>query len=948
MQLQNLCSLRLNVEEDLFKELARLPEELVDTYDQIFEHVGRLAPQSRVIAERSLKWLLCQATELSEAEFLAAVSIGIERESVDITKETILFICGNLVIFDHALKVFRFAHLSVREYLEAQRNLTLGAAHALGGEISLLICLQRCTELTAKCARTFRPYAFVYWLYHCREAKKSGLGSLLYQLLEDFLHVQEGTNLCYAAWARSMPRLRQASKGTSSSTRSYWRDWVVDDWGRESDDESIDVLDGKEWLTSLNAWGSRLISRKEDLIPDSILGDQDFPFGTDKTERGMDSDAWRFRSKLRNRREDLILNFILSDRDCPYDPTFAACFLDLPEIVEHNLRSVLSSSAKKVGVSASDNIKALKRRNLRSVLSSSAKKVGVSASDNIKAFERRNMYGETYLHVACHRGSSKLLRLMLQYPVPIHAMDILSRTALHYAIHPRGLVSFQPAGWTETVRNAHHPANAAERIAMIGLLIEKGGIIDAIDYIGETALHRASHANFCTQARFLLDHGAFVDARIRRGRTPLQLAVEKGNTAVVQLLLQHKADMEARDSNEKTPLQLAVGKGNTAVAQLLLQHKADMEARDSNGKTPLLQAAELGHTAVAQLLLQCKADIEARDSNGKTPLLRAAELGHTAVAQLLLQFKADIEARDEYKRTPLFQTAKVGYLDTARLLFRLGADINAKDSCDVTILAESLLRRQEAMAQMLIDKGASVKELDMSGNTVLHYAVRSRLGATISRLLEMGACNNETNAYGSTPLHVAIDPYCTFPGTPYGDSKAFPIVQLLVDAGADVEMSDDGRRTPLHLAAKMADEASIQILLDRGANVKAEDGKGLLPLDHAALSGSLQVFSILFERWSNVMAESGECAVETWLRQAAKPVNAFNKVNFEILPIWRTMSVEDLVEFTTPNSKFRKNWVEKGSTWYRARLIVREMRARREARIVPDVERGHSNPLLLV
>ena len=99
---------------------------------------------------------------------------------------------------------------------------------------------------------------------------------------------------------------------------------------------------------------------------------------------------------------------------------------------------------------------------------------------------------------------------MLQYPVPIHAKDILSRTALHYAIHPRGLVSFQPAGWTETVRNAHDPANAAERIAMIGLLIEKGAMTDAVDYIGETALHRASHANFCTHARFLLEHGAFV------------------------------------------------------------------------------------------------------------------------------------------------------------------------------------------------------------------------------------------------------------------------------------------------------------------------------------------------------------------------------------------------------------------------------------------------------
>ena len=119
MQLHNLCSLRLNIEEDLVNELEKLPEDLANTYTQIFEHVKRLAHKSRIIVERSLKWLLCQARELSEAEFLAAVSIGTELESVNLTKRKVLFICGNLVIFDHELKVFRYAHLSVREYLEA-------------------------------------------------------------------------------------------------------------------------------------------------------------------------------------------------------------------------------------------------------------------------------------------------------------------------------------------------------------------------------------------------------------------------------------------------------------------------------------------------------------------------------------------------------------------------------------------------------------------------------------------------------------------------------------------------------------------------------------------------------------------------------------------------------------------------------------------------------------
>ncbi len=882
MQLQNLCSLGLNVEEDLFKELGRLPGDLADTYAQIFEHFKRLGPESRVIAERSLKWLLCQAREFSEAEFLASVSIGTEPRSLNLTKETILFICGNLVMFDHELKVFRFVHLSVREYLETQPNFTLGAAHALGAEISLSICLHGYTELAAEYARILRPYAFLYWLHHCQETKKSGLGGPLHQLLEEFLHIREGANLYYATWARSVHRLRSSRGGKS-------RNWSV-----ESNDDSNDGTD-------------------DDLIK-----------GILKELRPSFDGALKSGSRLaaRDLEEDKILDSILGDRNYPYDPTLAACYLGLPEIVDQNLQSVLSSPANEM-----EDV----------------------ASDNTNVYERRNVKRQTYLHVACHSGSSKVLQLLLQYPFSVCSTDEWGRTALHYAVDSHGLASLESAKRTGAARDAHDQAMAAERVAMIGLLIAKGSIIDAVDDSGRTALQRASSANRCTEAQFLLEHGAFVDApspgrsktqvlEVKKGNiamlwfgtTPLLQAAESGHTGVAQLLLQFKADIEARTKYGRTPLLQAAKSGHTDVAQLLLQFKADIEARDIYQRTPLLQAAKSGRTAVARLLLQFKADTEARDSDQKTPLLQAIKSGDTAIAQLLLQSRADIEARDQYGRTPLLQAAMKGNTDTGRLLLRHGADINAKNSDNRTPLAESLLLGHEAMAQMLIDESASIQGLDLSGNTALHYAAASRLGATIFRLLEMGAYTNETYADGSTPLHRAIKPKDSFSKPMDRTDEAFHPVQLLIDAGANVEMSDNGGRTPLHLAAQEADKASVQILLNRGANTEARDKMGRLPLDHAAKSGSLQVFSLLFKRWADVMAESSEFTIQAWLHLADKKARGDG---VEILQNWRTMSFEDLIELTS-DCEIQRNWSEKGprgfSSWYRARQLVRKMRAQHQ------------------
>ena len=54
-------------------------------------------------------------------EFLIAVTIS-SVEDIGLSKETLLTLCFNFVVYDGNVNFFRFAHFSVREYLESKTN----------------------------------------------------------------------------------------------------------------------------------------------------------------------------------------------------------------------------------------------------------------------------------------------------------------------------------------------------------------------------------------------------------------------------------------------------------------------------------------------------------------------------------------------------------------------------------------------------------------------------------------------------------------------------------------------------------------------------------------------------------------------------------------------------------------------------------------------------------
>ncbi|OCK86125.1 hypothetical protein K432DRAFT_341989, partial [Lepidopterella palustris CBS 459.81] len=183
MQLQHLCSFSMDV--DIRESLGRLPPDLDTLYAELYDILSNKPGEFQMIVFRNvLSWLLCAQRTLKSTEFLATVSIIPQagKDSVFVSKDLVLKLCNNFIVFDAQLDTFRFAHLSVREFLEKRREYTSTATNALAAEACLwdlvsmspdpitkkfLSTYSQC--LTAKPSKIneFSEYSNVYWAVHC-------------------------------------------------------------------------------------------------------------------------------------------------------------------------------------------------------------------------------------------------------------------------------------------------------------------------------------------------------------------------------------------------------------------------------------------------------------------------------------------------------------------------------------------------------------------------------------------------------------------------------------------------------------------------------------------------------------------------------------------------------------------------------------------------------------
>ncbi|XP_064623807.1 poly [ADP-ribose] polymerase tankyrase-like [Lineus longissimus] len=172
---------------------------------------------------------------------------------------------------------------------------------------------------------------------------------------------------------------------------------------------------------------------------------------------------------------------------------------------------------------------------------------------------------------------------------------------------------------------------------------------------------------------------------------------------------------------------------------------------------------------------------------------------------MLLEHKPPLDLIDKEGHTPLFIAINDKKPYIANVLIDAGADVNIaseneKADGKSSPLVMAVRKNQCEVVERLIKKGADVNTVDhRNQNTALHYAAMNKGGS---------------------------------PGNP------LQVLNLLLDAKADVNALNNRKRTPLHLAVN-ANSGSTnettdveELLLEKGADIFARDVRGRVPLHY--------------------------------------------------------------------------------------------------------------------
>lgn len=397
-------------------------------------------------------------------------------------------------------------------------------------------------------------------------------------------------------------------------------------------------------------------------------------------------------------------------------------------------------------------------------------------------------------------------------------------------------------------------------------LAEKGSIKEF-----KACLSKQSHSDrelfFALRVALLWDQPEKVQMLLDAGAKPLDENEEHsqllthaaigGNAELVELMLSLGCDPNRQNSNERTPLHDAAYRGKVASIRVLIAAGADLNCRDKKGQTPLIEACRSGYPKAVIELIDKGADINISKAAEKTtPLMFAASMKSPDLAKLLLDKGSDIEAKDFIGCTALMYAARSGSAEMVNLLLDAGAKINAidnngKDAFQWTSalspqILKILLQRSSyspakasrsllkaasdantEVIEMLLAKKASIQPQAEGEKSALTNAVLSKSSKALKLLLQHPSVqiNYRSGAMLRTALITAVN-------TAYTE-----MLYMLLEAGADVTITDKENKSAIHHAATSAKLDIIKLLEKYRADLfaAAPGGNSLL---HLALYSS--------------------------------------------------------------------------------------------------------------
>lgn len=282
----------------------------------------------------------------------------------------------------------------------------------------------------------------------------------------------------------------------------------------------------------------------------------------------------------------------------------------------------------------------------------------------------------------------------------------------------------------------------------------------------------------------------------------------------------------------------------------------DLAARVDVSPSRLVLAARYGEIDTVKYLIDAGVAVDARDAHGNTALIAAAANAQRETVGLLLDRGANINAVNIEDSSALMGAAAKADYKLVHQLLQAGAEVNARNNKGETALFLAVQYGDYATTQVLLNGGANpnikntlAPNLRVGGFTPLMYAVTNGLTqqttdwqAIARLLLESGADPNLTDSHGNAALNLAVQ------------RKDEAMVTLLRQGGAydDRAYATLSNDDALLRAARTGDERKVAEMAANGANINYINPNGITPLLAAAYEGQLAMVKKLIAQGAQV------------------------------------------------------------------------------------------------
>ncbi|XP_035660857.1 uncharacterized protein LOC118405463 [Branchiostoma floridae] len=403
----------------------------------------------------------------------------------------------------------------------------------------------------------------------------------------------------------------------------------------------------------------------------------------------------------------------------------------------------------------------------------------------------------TPLHIAASVADGQLCRLLIQQEGG-QALVNKKTKGFNY-IHDNA---------TPLQRAIAAKADPQEKMAVVRLLIDNGAEVTCQTNMGLTLLHLAAEAGPPAIVKMLVEAGADIHVEApRTGLTPVDMAEHTGQQDIVDYLVAKAAEHEAKLQAAKKEKEGGPKRDSPSVEQ----------AEDNEGSQQtvthnmMYTNSTMFRSSSCQYKQQQLRDLREAISNNN--LQKIQEILYTA--------NVDLNYGRDYN--PLLHACYEGYPVVAGALVKAGADVNAR--VRFRSIGEGTKIRYSLRRALELVEGIETV-------TPLILGVVDRKVDIVRKLVQ--DCNadvNATNATGLAPLHcISTNTVDDNLPAPARAQRKQEITDLLLKAGAEVNVYDRKANTPLHYAAMANDPVSTRVLLQNGATVDITNREGCTPL----------------------------------------------------------------------------------------------------------------------